>query len=151
MDFFDPFSRHYMFRLFQPSGSPCEPKFREDACYCSSQEAYMPNTPNYSTTVLLCSVLALLTMPVHAGFMLIFLAPVFAIWVPYSFVLMWRSPASRRIQMNKLMIWTVVICSIVSLHWFYAYSAPYNNVERTAALNILTFVARLQMNSSKEL
>jgi len=95
----------------------------------------MTNFKTYKTTAILCCLLAIITMPVHAGFILIFLVPVFAVWILKSLVLMWRSPPLRRIQLTKLIIWSVLLCSIVSLHWFYAYSTRKNADEIIVALN----------------
>jgi hypothetical protein len=75
------------------------------------------------TTVLACAIVAFLTWPVHGGFIVFFVLPVMAFWVPYSCYVMWRYPARRRLRAIQLSLWLLVVGTTGGLHWHYSASA----------------------------
>lgn len=77
----------------------------------------------YKKTIILCGLVAIFTAPTHGGFMLLFVVPVFAIWLVYSIFVIWCKPERRRLQIGRLVIWIVVLVSIGCTHWYSATTA----------------------------
>ena len=74
------------------------------------------------TTIASCCLVALITAPVHAGFMLVCILPILAIWLLYSAFVIWRQPAKRKLQAIQVGLWFLVVGGvlIVHLHYFRA-------------------------------
>ncbi|QSX79388.1 hypothetical protein [Agrilutibacter solisilvae] len=70
-------------------------------------------------TAVFCAVVAFLTAQVHAGFMLIFVAPILAIWLLYSIYIAVKQPARRRTQSIKAGLWLVMVGGVLLTHWHY--------------------------------
>ncbi len=51
--------------------------------------------------------------------MLIFVAPFLSIWLLYSTYIIWRRPANRTTQLVKIVLWSLTISGVLSLHWHY--------------------------------
>lgn len=90
---------------------------------------------------LIAAVLLLaLCIPMHAGFMLIFAAPLTAVWIIYSVVVAVRTPARLRPQVVKALVLAGAFSVIAFAHLYYAHAA------RTAAQQVadavMSFKAR---------
>jgi len=70
-----------------------------------------------------CGVTALLTWPVHGGFMIWFTVPFLLYWLPRSAYVIWSDAGRRRIQIVKVGLWLSVVATTCGLHWYYARAA----------------------------
>jgi len=77
----------------------------------------------YKSTIILCGLTAFVASPIHAGFVLLFLVPIFIFWIPYSLFVIWRQTDRRRTQAVRLIMWVLVLTLISGVHWYYAYAA----------------------------
>ena len=91
------------------------------------------------TTIAGCCLLAAITTQVHGGFMLVFLLPIFAIWLIYSAFVIWRRPARRKLQAVAVGLWVFVVGGAFLAHAHYQEAA--RSAGNAAATAILQYKA----------
>lgn len=88
----------------------------------------------YIPTLVACALTALVSAPVHCGFVLLALSPVLAIWFIYSGIVMVRHPQRRTSQAAKLACWAGVVLVVSALHVVYYLAARQAGTDALAAV-----------------
>jgi hypothetical protein len=81
-------------------------------------QTYSKPPPKALSTLVGAAVLAFLLAQTHAGFMLVFVAPIVAIWFVYAGYLAVKYPAIRETQVLRMTIWVVALFLILWVHLF---------------------------------
>lgn len=89
------------------------------------------NMPKIKKAVVGCAIMLLVTMPTHAGFILVFYIPFIVIATLWNTYLIYTKPTQRRVRLIKVALWLVCFNIVFTSH-------AYRHTEtRTAANQII--------------